>query len=198
MGGAWGSPGRWQRGRAGAGGRPAPPRGAGAAAGPHPVHQAGAAVALPRLQECESGRGQAGGVPAAPGGVSDWCPPAVPSQECPSGLVDEETFKLIYAQFFPQGGESGGGHTWDPPQLGDSGEVWHGGGGGVTVYVSPTRRQLLRPLFVRRFRRRPQRDPLLPGERPPRGHPGATSSGGVGSRHCGTTRGGGGRGEGTG
>ncbi|XP_058050835.1 calsenilin isoform X2 [Ahaetulla prasina] len=23
--------------------------------------------------------------------------------ECPSGLVDEETFKLIYAQFFPQG-----------------------------------------------------------------------------------------------
>ncbi|XP_077787379.1 calsenilin isoform X2 [Podarcis muralis] len=24
--------------------------------------------------------------------------------ECPSGLVDEETFKLIYAQFFPQGG----------------------------------------------------------------------------------------------
>lgn len=27
-------------------------------------------------------------------------------QECPSGLVDEETFKLIYAQFFPQGGES--------------------------------------------------------------------------------------------
>ncbi|XP_063214585.1 calsenilin isoform X2 [Chroicocephalus ridibundus] len=27
--------------------------------------------------------------------------------ECPSGLVDEETFKLIYSQFFPQGGESG-------------------------------------------------------------------------------------------
>lgn len=25
-------------------------------------------------------------------------------QECPSGLVDEETFKNIYAQFFPQGG----------------------------------------------------------------------------------------------
>ncbi|KAK1332822.1 hypothetical protein QTO34_006353 [Cnephaeus nilssonii] len=24
-------------------------------------------------------------------------------QECPSGLVDEDTFKLIYAQFFPQG-----------------------------------------------------------------------------------------------
>ncbi|XP_054031032.1 calsenilin isoform X9 [Dryobates pubescens] len=28
--------------------------------------------------------------------------------ECPSGLVDEETFKLIYSQFFPQGGELGG------------------------------------------------------------------------------------------
>lgn len=25
-------------------------------------------------------------------------------QECPSGLVDEETFKTIYSQFFPQGG----------------------------------------------------------------------------------------------
>lgn len=31
-----------------------------------------------------------------------------PPQECPSGLVDEETFKLIYSQFFPQGGESRG------------------------------------------------------------------------------------------
>ena len=27
-------------------------------------------------------------------------------QECPSGLVNEETFKDIYAQFFPQGGKS--------------------------------------------------------------------------------------------
>ena len=27
-------------------------------------------------------------------------------QECPTGLVDEDTFKLIYSQFFPQGGES--------------------------------------------------------------------------------------------
>jgi len=25
-------------------------------------------------------------------------------QECPSGLVNEDTFKEIYAQFFPQGG----------------------------------------------------------------------------------------------
>ncbi|XP_071273920.1 calsenilin-like isoform X1 [Agelaius tricolor] len=27
--------------------------------------------------------------------------------ECPSGLVDEETFTLIYSRFFPHGGESG-------------------------------------------------------------------------------------------
>ncbi|XP_039570922.1 calsenilin-like isoform X3 [Passer montanus] len=27
--------------------------------------------------------------------------------ECPGGLVDEETFTLIYSRFFPQGGESG-------------------------------------------------------------------------------------------
>ena len=26
-------------------------------------------------------------------------------QECPSGVVNEETFKLIYSQFFPQGGQ---------------------------------------------------------------------------------------------
>lgn len=26
-------------------------------------------------------------------------------QECPSGVVNEDTFKEIYAQFFPQGGE---------------------------------------------------------------------------------------------
>lgn len=26
-------------------------------------------------------------------------------QECPTGIVNEETFKEIYAQFFPQGGE---------------------------------------------------------------------------------------------
>ncbi|XP_064493846.1 calsenilin-like isoform X1 [Pseudopipra pipra] len=31
--------------------------------------------------------------------------------ECPSGLVDEETFTLIYSRFFPQGGESGGPQT---------------------------------------------------------------------------------------
>lgn len=29
-----------------------------------------------------------------------------PLQECPTGLVDEDTFKLIYSQFFPQGGKS--------------------------------------------------------------------------------------------
>lgn len=30
-------------------------------------------------------------------------PPSL-EQECPSGMVDEETFKTIYSQFFPQGG----------------------------------------------------------------------------------------------
>lgn len=30
---------------------------------------------------------------------------AVPTQECPSGIVNEENFKQIYSQFFPQGGE---------------------------------------------------------------------------------------------
>ena len=29
------------------------------------------------------------------------------TQECPSGVVNEETFKQIYAQFFPHGGEFG-------------------------------------------------------------------------------------------
>lgn len=27
-------------------------------------------------------------------------------QDCPSGLVKEETFKLIYAQYFPRGADS--------------------------------------------------------------------------------------------
>lgn len=26
-------------------------------------------------------------------------------QECPSGMVDEDSFKHIFAQFFPQGGK---------------------------------------------------------------------------------------------
>uniref|UniRef100_A0A493T098 Potassium voltage-gated channel interacting protein 3 n=1 Tax=Anas platyrhynchos platyrhynchos TaxID=8840 RepID=A0A493T098_ANAPP len=36
--------------------------------------------------------------------------------ECPSGRVDEETFTLIYAQFFPQGGEWGHPGVASPPQ----------------------------------------------------------------------------------
>ncbi|XP_067115247.1 A-type potassium channel modulatory protein KCNIP2 isoform X4 [Osmerus mordax] len=31
-------------------------------------------------------------------------------QECPSGMVDEETFKTIYSQFFPQGNSSSYAH----------------------------------------------------------------------------------------
>ncbi|XP_054031026.1 calsenilin isoform X4 [Dryobates pubescens] len=99
-------PGRRRRGGAGAVHRAAPTRGAGEAAGADQVQQAGAAGSLPRLQERESG-----GVPspAPTAGLAfggHRCPP--PPQECPSGLVDEETFKLIYSQFFPQGGELGG------------------------------------------------------------------------------------------
>ena len=30
--------------------------------------------------------------------------------ECPTGVVREETFKCIYSQFFPQGGECSSNH----------------------------------------------------------------------------------------
>lgn len=33
-----------------------------------------------------------------------FCPP-LSVQECPSGIVNEETFKQIYSQFFPHGGK---------------------------------------------------------------------------------------------
>lgn len=42
-------------------------------------------------------------------------------QECPSGLVDEDTFKLIYAQFFPQGGES---EANTPPPQSPTASLW--------------------------------------------------------------------------
>lgn len=42
----------------------------------------------------------------------------LPWQECPSGIVNEENFKQIYSQFFPQGGEyqspSLSPYTWVP------------------------------------------------------------------------------------
>lgn len=38
------------------------------------------------------------------------------SQECPSGVVNEENFKTIYSQFFPQGGELST-HTTKPEEL---------------------------------------------------------------------------------
>lgn len=34
-----------------------------------------------------------------------WFPSPPHIQECPSGIVNEENFKQIYSQFFPQGGE---------------------------------------------------------------------------------------------
>lgn len=35
-------------------------------------------------------------------------------QECPSGVVNEENFKTIYSQFFPQGGKFS---TWKAPAV---------------------------------------------------------------------------------
>ncbi|XP_068891366.1 calsenilin-like isoform X2 [Aphelocoma coerulescens] len=43
--------------------------------------------------------------------------------ECPSGLVDEETFTLIYSRFFPQGGESGGPQSRQQGLGGPSGKL---------------------------------------------------------------------------
>ncbi|XP_039420131.1 calsenilin isoform X3 [Corvus cornix cornix] len=43
--------------------------------------------------------------------------------ECPSGLVDEETFTLIYSRFFPQGGESGGPQSRQEGLGGPSGKL---------------------------------------------------------------------------
>uniref|UniRef100_A0A8B9RRX4 Potassium voltage-gated channel interacting protein 3 n=1 Tax=Accipiter nisus TaxID=211598 RepID=A0A8B9RRX4_9AVES len=104
------SPSRRRRRRVGAFVRTAPTPGAGAAAGADQVHQEGAAVPLPWLQECECW-GDPRPSPPLPGpGGGFWSQdsPGAHSlpQECPSGLVDEETFKLIYSQFFPQGDAS--------------------------------------------------------------------------------------------
>lgn len=38
-------------------------------------------------------------------GVNDFSEFTFASQECPSGVVNEEKFQNIYSQFFPQGGE---------------------------------------------------------------------------------------------
>uniref|UniRef100_A0A5F8HJ38 Potassium voltage-gated channel interacting protein 2 n=1 Tax=Monodelphis domestica TaxID=13616 RepID=A0A5F8HJ38_MONDO len=35
-----------------------------------------------------------------------WTAPTISSRECPSGIVNEENFKQIYSQFFPQGDSS--------------------------------------------------------------------------------------------
>lgn len=36
--------------------------------------------------------------------VQNVCLNTLHCQECPSGTVDKDTFKKIYAQFFPYGG----------------------------------------------------------------------------------------------
>lgn len=38
-------------------------------------------------------------------GADDFSKFPFASQECPSGVVNEEKFQTIYSQFFPQGGE---------------------------------------------------------------------------------------------
>lgn len=131
------SPGRQWRCRRGAPDHPAPTRGAGAAAGSDQVHQDGASIPLPWLQERESG----GLSPRTPKSVGHRFPwghqRCSPSQECPSGLVDEETFTLIYSRFFPQGGEWGvpkpGRRVWGGP----SGKTPDPSSGGVTVPLPP-------------------------------------------------------------
>lgn len=61
-----------------------------------------------------SAQGRVSGSGRSPMGLTRC--PLLPPQECPSGRVDEETFTLIYAQFFPQGGEWGHPGVASPPQ----------------------------------------------------------------------------------
>lgn len=94
--------------------RAAPARGAGPAPGSDQVHQERASVSLQRFQERMSDIDSCRNIL--------YCSTPFPcfidltysniylflssclEQECPSGMVDEETFKTIYSQFFPQGG----------------------------------------------------------------------------------------------
>lgn len=52
---------------------------------------------------------------------SVWFPSLRYPQECPSGIVNEENFKQIYSQFFPQGGE---GTSPEKKQLSISRLTW--------------------------------------------------------------------------
>lgn len=96
---------QWQRPGALHGAAPA--RGAGPAAGSDQVHQEGATVSLQRLQE----RMSVCWLLTVPDSrcrkdlLSNIIFLSSLEQECPSGMVDEETFKTIYSQFFPQGGQ---------------------------------------------------------------------------------------------
>ncbi|XP_067168510.1 calsenilin isoform X3 [Apteryx mantelli] len=105
--------------------------------------------------------------------------------ECPSGLVDEETFKLIYSQFFPQGGELGapeagaglgkaGGRHSNPLSLCHPHKMSQNpkpGGcrrAAASAFqrlapLSPRRRHHVRSLLVQRLRRGRQRSHLLSG-----------------------------------
>lgn len=97
---------RQQRQRPGALHGAAPARGPGPTAGSDQVHQEGASVSLQRLQERMSVC-SASHRPSFSMQEKTYYPtfPSCLEQECPSGMVDEETFKTIYSQFFPQGGQ---------------------------------------------------------------------------------------------
>lgn len=105
-----------------------------------------------------SAQGRVSGSGRSPMGLTRC--PLLPPQECPSGRVDEETFTLIYAQFFPQGGEWGRPGVASPPQ-----KKKIRGAPTPPLPLSPLRRrQRLRSLLVHRLRRRRQRGALLRGE----------------------------------
>lgn len=108
-----------------------------------------------------------GGCPQPePGTGGRWrsAVPLCPPQECPSGLVDEDTFKLIYSQFFPQGGELGAppraaGGLQPPKGPNPAPAACH-----QLLPSCPNRCQHLCQLRLRCLRRRRQWNPLLPGE----------------------------------
>lgn len=91
----------------------------GQAPGADKVHQKRAAGALQGLQKCRSGCSVSryDSISAQVPVDQDWACEAVfwleliflkflcQFQECPSGVVNEENFKTIYSQFFPQGGK---------------------------------------------------------------------------------------------
>lgn len=181
------SPGRRRRCRIGAFGHPAPTRGAGAAAGADQVHQEGAAIPLPRLQEREliwggddthppsprpptaSATGERGadfgraGVHQAPALLPRSVPAALWMRRPSSSSTRSSSPKAV-SRGPPRGSGRG-------PESGENTKIPILARGFHRLSPSsPRRRQHLRAFLVRRLRRRPQWSSLLPGL-----HPGAAS-----------------------